>query len=81
MTRYRRMYEGEDGWSEWVQPRHNTYQMMCCDCGLVHELQFGVVKGDRASEFVNVEARTEGKVIFRARRNVRATAASRRRKR
>lgn len=30
------------GWSEWVYPKPDTgYFMQCCDCGLIHELQFG----------------------------------------
>ena len=36
--------EGDDGWSEWVCPDPKSYLMKCCDCGLVHEAQFGVVQ-------------------------------------
>lgn len=29
------------GWSEWVMPHPiNNYFFKCCDCGLVHEMQF-----------------------------------------
>ncbi len=31
-------------WSEWVCPDPKNYLMKCCDCGLVHEAQFGVVR-------------------------------------
>jgi hypothetical protein len=31
-------------WSEWVCPDPKGYLMKCCDCGLVHEAQFGVVR-------------------------------------
>ena len=31
-------------WSEWVCPDPKSYLMKCCDCGLVHEAQFGVVR-------------------------------------
>ena len=48
---------------EWVTPVRNGYRMMCCDCGLVHEMDFRV-KG--------------GRIQFRVRRNERATMASRR---
>lgn len=44
------------------------YRMMCCDCGLVHEIDFFVIKWGRGH-----------KVKFIARRNNRATAAARRR--
>lgn len=30
------------GWSEWVMPHPvKNYFFKCCDCGLVHEMQFG----------------------------------------
>ena len=47
----------------WVQPVRRGYKMGCCDCGLVHRLDFRLVKG-----------RTQ----FRAFRDNRATAAMRR---
>ncbi len=25
---------------EWVQPRRKGYKMKCCDCGLVHVMEF-----------------------------------------
>ena len=30
---------------EWVQPVEKGYRMACCDCGLVHILDFRVVDG------------------------------------
>jgi hypothetical protein len=36
--------ENADDWSEWVCPDPKNYLMKCCDCGLVHEAQFGVVR-------------------------------------
>lgn len=50
-----------------VTPRMRDYKMMCCDCGLVHTLNFFVVKHGRGH-----------KVRFKVWRNVRATAAARR---
>lgn len=47
------------GWTVWVQPVMTGYRMGCCDCGLVHTLDFRIV---------------DGKVQFRARRNNRSTA-------
>jgi hypothetical protein len=56
------------GWSEWFRPVHNhrgkIHREICCDCGLVHDMQYSVD--------------TEGRVIFRAMRNPRATANARR---
>lgn len=50
---------------EWVQPIRRGYRLMCCDCGLVHTMDFRVLKG---------------RVQFRVFRNNRATAAARRAK-
>ena len=64
MARYPRMNEGDDGWTEWIRPTpQNKYQMACCDCGLVHTLQFMV---------------DHGEAVFRAKRNNRSTALVRR---
>lgn len=49
--------------NEWVYPVRNGYKLACCDCGLVHEIDF------RAEN---------GKVKFRVRRNNRSTAMKRR---
>ena len=48
---------------EWVAPLMRGYRMKCCDCGLVHRFDFRIV-GRR--------------VLFRAFRQARATAAARR---
>ena len=53
---------GIDGWSEWVHPAPG-YRMICCDCGLSHEMEFRIV---------------EGEIVFRARRHARSTAQVRR---
>lgn len=49
--------------NEWVQPIKQGYGMACCDCHLVHRLDFRVV---------------DGRVQLRARRDNRATAQLRR---
>ena len=62
---------------EWIRPCVSGYKMACCDCGLVHRLDFRVLRA------VN---RTHGKILkgarveFRAYRDNRATAALRRQK-
>jgi hypothetical protein len=55
-------YPGVKG-GEWVQPVPAGYRMACCDCGLVHELDFRI---------------HEGRVQMRGKRNNRSTAALRR---
>lgn len=34
----------EDGFCEWVCPTPSGYLMQCCDCGLIHEVEFRVAK-------------------------------------
>lgn len=48
---------------EWIQPIRKGYKLACCDCGLVHKMNFRV-----AGKFVQ----------FQAFRDYRATAAVRR---
>ncbi len=48
---------------EWIQPVVKNYKMACCDCGLVHQIDFRI---------------HEKRIQFRAFRNNRATAAKRR---
>ena len=28
------------GWSDWQQPILKGYRAMCCDCGLIHRVEF-----------------------------------------
>jgi hypothetical protein len=30
---------------EWVQPRRRGYYMQCCDCGLIHRMNFRIRDG------------------------------------
>jgi hypothetical protein len=56
-----------DDWSEWVCPDPEQYFMQCCDCGLVHEMQFNVVKysaGDKCEDVDDPYVQA----VFRARR-------------
>lgn len=53
-------YEPSPG--EWIQPRRRGYKMACCDCCLVHNLDFRIYKG---------------RVQFRAFRNGPATGGMR----
>lgn len=46
----RRFAPVEDG--EWVQPRMRNYYAQCCDCGLVHRVNFRIVRGKRRGKLV-----------------------------
>lgn len=66
---------GPRGFSRWVQPQMNKYLMQCCDCGLVHEMQFRIAPGrvvpglTKGGQMMHVQ--------FRARRAERYTAKAR----
>lgn len=53
----RKMREGTNGWTRWVKPLP-SYLLGCCDCGLVHNIEFKIVNGT---------------IRFRAQRNVKET--------
>lgn len=37
------------GPGEWVQPRRNGYLLQCCDCDLIHSLDFRLAKDGRGN--------------------------------
>lgn len=43
MNRIKRAYPKITA-GEWVQPVRKDFRMACCDCGLVHKLDFRLVK-------------------------------------
>lgn len=65
MARFDRETENEDGWSDWIHPLPG-YKMACCDCGLVHNMQFRVDDLEQ--------------INFRAQRNERSSGQMRRHK-
>ena len=75
--------ENADGWSDWIAPKPGPYRMVCCDCGLAHDLEFKVVRwldkpdARGMQEFSHIGKLNYG-VIFRASRNERSTAQFRR---
>jgi hypothetical protein len=63
--------EGEDGWSDFVCPDPKSYLMKCCDCGLVHEAQFKVVRYKSEAEREDCEPVDDPNLqaVFRMRRS------------
>lgn len=45
--RFKAVKAVSDGWSAWQNPTMTGYLMKCCDCGLVHEVEFRVGKVTR----------------------------------
>lgn len=62
--KYKQVYD-----TDIVKPVMKGYRMRCCDCGLIHVVDFYVIHHGRGH-----------KILFKARRHERATAASRRKK-
>jgi hypothetical protein len=62
-------------YGEWIRPRRQNFREQCCDCGLIHRLDFRIVDARDGAP-----ARGRGLAIeIRTRRDDRATAAVRRR--
>jgi len=40
-TRYHQIVDGE-----WIRPKRRKFREMCCDCHLVHDLDFRIVDGE-----------------------------------
>jgi len=59
----KRIRYGVIRYGEWTRPRMRDFREQCCDCGLIHRLDFRIV---------------DGRIEFRTRRDDRATAAARR---
>jgi hypothetical protein len=66
VKRIRRVLVNDSGFTSWIQPVKRGYLMQCCDCGLVHRMDFRV---------------NEGRAQFRAQRAERYTAHARRKRR
>lgn len=63
MAKFEKHVANKFGWSKWIQPIKKGYKLACCDCCLVHTMDFRV---------------REGRVQFRVSRNNRSTALMRR---
>lgn len=86
MAKYKeeRALPNNDGYCDWVQPTmEKPYKMACCDCGLVHDVEFQIYKARRLGVWWTLMKKLSSKshrVLFRVRRNNRATGQMRRHK-
>ena len=69
MPRLKTLHEGDNGWTEWIQPVMRRYKLACCGCGLTHDIDFKITR-----------AHGRPVINLRAKRNLRSTAAIRRKK-
>uniref|UniRef100_A0A6M3LFE8 Uncharacterized protein n=1 Tax=viral metagenome TaxID=1070528 RepID=A0A6M3LFE8_9ZZZZ len=84
MPKLKEEKEQEDGWTRWVPPLMIGYKMACCDCGLVHNMEFKAVKitaknDDDTWEYKELDI-DKFRIIMRAKRNNRSTGQTRRQK-
>lgn len=68
MARYRQEFAEKGRWSRWVQPKRKSYKLACCDCGLVHDMEFRLMPSLNGGKHIH----------FRVARNNRSTALIRR---
>jgi hypothetical protein len=81
MAHFKQEVDRGDGWCEWVYPVMDGYKMGCCDCGLVHQVSFRVVKLDENGEYTDrteILDPTKYRVEFQVRRDNRSTGQVRR---
>lgn len=64
MTDYYQLTDGE-----WIFPTMNKHRRGCCDCALVHEVDFRIVKKVRGGVQVLPSSRMGLMVMTRSRRN------------
>lgn len=77
----KKIKETDTGYSEWLSPVMGGYKLACCDCGLVHDIDFQVVKvlkTHRDGTWEHGDPIKGHRVLFRARRNKRSTGQVRR---
>jgi len=53
--------------NEWQMPVMDKYKLACCDCGLVHNIDFRVIDDETQKKIKNAS------VLFRAKRNSKLT--------
>ena len=70
--KYQQVVANDGGWSDWIWPTHTGYRLGCCDCGLVHNVDFRVDTDLLDGEII---------IGFRVSRNRKSTAGKRKGKR
>lgn len=84
MSAFIQEVEGNNGWCRWVPVKMRGYKMACCDCGLVHDMQFKAVRVTKTNKDESWEYKDlpigQYRVMLRAKRNPRSTGQLRRNK-
>lgn len=74
---------GPRGFSRWVQPQMGKYFLSCCDCDLVHEMQFRImpgriISGHNGGQKMHVQFRARRAEAYTTRERKRAAASQKR---
>ncbi len=83
MSKYIHYSEETPGdWTEEIYPNHDCYKLACCDCGLVHNVRFKVVRVTKNTKNGGFEghfvSKRTARVMMQVQRNNRATGQMRR---
>ena len=81
MATIKQEYAEADGWSREIAPTMKGYKLACCDCGLVHDVDFWVVEVTETHDDGSWECKPapdEYRIVMKVRRNNRSTAQVRR---
>lgn len=83
MPKIPRLKENETGFTLPINPDPNGYKFACCDCGLIHDILFRVIKVTKQHpngtfDYHEMPLNGPFQVQFKARRNNRSTAQMRR---
>lgn len=70
MKKIKQVKVNKDGWSRWETPSMKGYLMACCDCDLVHEMEFEVFREVSRTKngWIKGAPIKNGRVTMRARR-------------
>ena len=81
MAKFKQEVAEADGWSREIFPVMKGYKMACCDCGLVHDINFAVVavtKKNKNGTWSHGAKLGGHRILMQVRRNVKSTAQIRR---
>jgi len=58
---------------EWIQPYRKGYKLCCCDCGLVHTVNFRLVKNKRGrGKKIQLQAFRDNRATGQVRRGMKS---------
>jgi len=65
MARYKHEVAGR-----WIQPRRRGYKLACCDCGLVHRMNFRLVTSANGGKTIQFQVFRDNRATGQIRRHM-----------